>query len=148
MDDFQARALKNLKERHEDKIRQDAARIQEYIGYEREDWEARDCLLPDCKASFDIRDVFAGIDAANGWRLLKFFGAVYLCPDHAGLCVSGRHVPSWSDLGAARGLTGVGCSCGWKWRPEEPSTMGEHRDKWAAHLADESAAAAAGGNAG
>lgn len=33
MDDFQTRALKNLKGRHEDKIRQDAERIREYIGY-------------------------------------------------------------------------------------------------------------------
>jgi hypothetical protein len=33
MDDFQARALKNLKERHESQIRENAERIQEHIGY-------------------------------------------------------------------------------------------------------------------
>jgi hypothetical protein len=33
MDDFQARAIGNLKKRHEDKIRQNAEHIQEYIGY-------------------------------------------------------------------------------------------------------------------
>jgi hypothetical protein len=33
MDDWQTRALGNLRKRHEDKIRQDAERIQEYIGY-------------------------------------------------------------------------------------------------------------------
>jgi hypothetical protein len=33
MDDFHARALKSLRERHENKIRQDAEEIQEYIGY-------------------------------------------------------------------------------------------------------------------
>lgn len=33
MDDFQARALGNLRKRHEDKIRQNAEQIQEYIGY-------------------------------------------------------------------------------------------------------------------
>jgi hypothetical protein len=33
MDDFQARALGNLRKRHEDKIRQDAERIRDYIGY-------------------------------------------------------------------------------------------------------------------
>lgn len=33
MDNFQARALGNLRRRHEDKIRQNAEHIQEYIGY-------------------------------------------------------------------------------------------------------------------
>lgn len=33
MDDFQTRALRNLKKRHEDKIRQHAERIREYTGY-------------------------------------------------------------------------------------------------------------------
>lgn len=33
MDDFQARALGNLSKRHEDKIRENAKRIQEHIGY-------------------------------------------------------------------------------------------------------------------
>lgn len=33
MDDFHARALKSLRERHENKIRQAAEEIQEYIGY-------------------------------------------------------------------------------------------------------------------
>ena len=104
----------------------------------------RHCLLPACEASFDIVAVFSGVDAANGWRLLSFFGAVYLCPAHAGPCVSGRHLPSWLDRSAAVGMTGIGCACGWKWRPSAPSTMGDHRDEWVAHLADEIAALAAG----
>ena len=33
MDDFHARALKSLRERHEDRIRRAAATIQEEIGY-------------------------------------------------------------------------------------------------------------------
>ena len=33
MDDFHARALKNLRERHEGKIQENAQRIQEHIGY-------------------------------------------------------------------------------------------------------------------
>jgi hypothetical protein len=109
-----------------------------------ESWKARNCLLPDCKASFSIADVFAGIDSAPGWRTLPLFGAVYLCPDHAGLCVNGEHLPRWLDLDAARGMTGTGCSCGWKWQPAAPSTLGGHRDQWAAHLASEIAAAVAG----
>jgi hypothetical protein len=33
MDDFQARALKNLRERHESQIRENAERIRQHIGY-------------------------------------------------------------------------------------------------------------------
>jgi hypothetical protein len=33
MDDFHARALKTLRERHESQIRENARRIQEHIGY-------------------------------------------------------------------------------------------------------------------
>lgn len=33
MDEFQARALKSLKERHEGQIRENAERIREHIGY-------------------------------------------------------------------------------------------------------------------
>ena len=33
MDDWQASALGNLRKRHEDKVRQQAGRIQDYVGY-------------------------------------------------------------------------------------------------------------------
>jgi hypothetical protein len=33
VDDFQARALKNLRERHESQIRENAERIRQHIGY-------------------------------------------------------------------------------------------------------------------
>jgi hypothetical protein len=33
MDDFQARALRNLRERHESQIRENAERIRDHIGY-------------------------------------------------------------------------------------------------------------------
>jgi hypothetical protein len=95
--------------------------------------ELRHCLRPDCDESFNIVAVFTGEAGAQGWRLLQFFGAVYICPVHAAPCING-HAPSWLDRDAVPGMNGIACSCGWQWQPLRPANMGEHKAEWVAHL--------------
>jgi hypothetical protein len=95
--------------------------------------ELRGCLRPDCDASFNIVAVLMGAARAAGWRLVRCVDG-YLCPSHAGPCISGAHQPDWLDRDAPPGLTGIRCSCSWHWKPDEPANAGQHYDQWTAHL--------------
>jgi hypothetical protein len=96
----------------------------------------RHCLRPDCKASFNIGAVYSGLADARGWRLVKPVNG-YLCPSHAGPCISGEHMPDWLVPDMPDGsATGILCSCLWQWKPQpgERATAGRHFGEWAAHL--------------
>lgn len=96
----------------------------------------RPCIRPDCPAAYNAADVANGVPgSADGWRM---FGAVVMgqvCPDHAGPVVSGAHLPSWQQR-ADESVSGIRCSCGWRWLPGRLATQGEHQSEWVAHLID------------
>jgi hypothetical protein len=101
--------------------------------------ELRHCLRTDCQASFNIVAVYRGEARADRWRLVRATGAGYLCPSHAGPCISGEHLPDWLDRDAPAGMTGIRCACGWLWKPDVPSNAGRHHGQWTAHLIDATA---------
>lgn len=93
----------------------------------------RHCLRPDCTASFNIAEQLGNGPYVRGWHLVQMFAHPYLCQRHSGPVVSGAHKPAWlrDDDGK---VIGVGCACGFSWIPAAPTTNGEYRGQWAAHL--------------
>lgn len=92
----------------------------------------RRCMLPGCEASFHIL-TGEGLRGVPGWRQMKFVVPGYYCPAHSPELVSGEHLPNWLDRDAPRGVTGSG----WEWKPEVPSTQGDHAGQWLNHLVKE-----------
>ncbi|WP_030186024.1 hypothetical protein [Streptomyces capuensis] len=82
----------------------------------------RDCTIPGCHATFDLRAAWTGKSAEpgrepDGWRQSQAAG--YLCPQHAqalGGDGTGPHLPTWyyrDHADKEHGGAALVCSCGW-----------------------------------